>query len=82
MESAFDIPKKANAVSLEWVDTIRDLRSAGAMIQETQARSPGEYVVFSQHTQSVQTCGGRVRSDVSSGIAGRRAVYLHFSLPG
>ena len=77
MESPFDIPKKTNAVSFEW-----DLRTAAARIQEMQARSPGEYVVSSQHTQSVQTYTGRVRSGVLSGIAGRRAVYFHFPLPG
>jgi hypothetical protein len=82
MESSFDIPKKTNAANFEWVDTIRDLQTAAARIQETQARPPGEYIVFSQHTQSVQTCRGHVRSGVPSGIAGRRAVYSYFPLPG
>jgi hypothetical protein len=77
MESPFDIPKKTNAVSFEW-----DLRTPAARIQEMQARSPGENVVSSQHTQSVQTCRRRVRSGVPSGIAGRQAVYFHFPLPG
>jgi hypothetical protein len=82
MESAFRIPKKTNAVICEWANTIRDLRTAAARIQEIQARSPGEYVVVSQHTQSLQTCGGGNGSGIPSGIAGRRAVYFHFPLPG
>jgi hypothetical protein len=81
MESPFDIPKKTNAVNFEWVGAIRDLRTAAARIQEIQARSPGEYVASSKQT-SVQTCRGRVRSGVPSGIAGRRVVYFHFPLPG
>ena len=82
MESPFDIPKKTNALSFEWVDTIRDLQTAAAMIREIQARWPGECGVSSQHTQSLQACGGGNGSGIPSGIAGRRAVYFHFSLPG
>jgi hypothetical protein len=77
MESPFDIPKKTNAVSFEW-----DLRTPAARIQEMQARSPGENVVSSQHTQSVQTCRGYRRSGVTSWIDRRRTVYFHSSLPG
>ena len=82
MESSFDIPKKTNAANFEWVDTIRDLQTAAARIQEIQVRPPGEYVVFSQHTQSVQTFRGRVRSGVPSWTDRRRTVYFHSSLPG
>jgi hypothetical protein len=81
MESFFDISKKTNAMNFEWVDTIRDLQTAAARIQEIQARSPGEYVVSSEST-NVQTCGGGSGSGVPSWIAGRRAVYFHFPLPG
>jgi CheY-like chemotaxis protein len=61
MESTVDIPKKTSAAKFEGVEAIRDLQTAGARLQGIQARSPGEYVVFSQHTQSVQACGGHGR---------------------
>jgi hypothetical protein len=80
MESTFDIPKKTNASKFEWAEAIRDLQTAEARIQGIQARSPGEYVVFSQHTQSAQTCHGR--SGVPSWTDRRRTVYFHSSLPG
>jgi hypothetical protein len=53
MESPFDILKKTDAVNFEWVDVVRDLQTAEARIQELQARSPGEYVVFSRRTQQI-----------------------------
>jgi hypothetical protein len=68
-------------VNFEWADTIRDLQTAAARIQEIQARSPGECVVSGKQT-NVQTCWGGSGSGVPSEIAGRRAVYFHFSLPG
>ncbi|MGA2299259.1 MAG: hypothetical protein ABSG77_01040 [Candidatus Acidiferrum sp.] len=53
MNPAFDILKKIGAVNFEWVEAVRDLQTAEARIQELQARSPGEYVVFSQRTQEI-----------------------------
>jgi hypothetical protein len=53
MEPSFDILKKIDAVNFEWVEVVRDLQAAEARIQELQARSPGEYVVFSQRTQQI-----------------------------
>ena len=53
MEPFFDILKKTDAVNFEWVEVVRDLQTAEARIQELQARSPGEYVVFSQRTQQI-----------------------------
>jgi hypothetical protein len=53
MELPFDILKKTDAMNFEWVEVVRDLQTAGTRIQELQARSPGEYVVFSQRTQQI-----------------------------
>ena len=53
MNPAFDILKKIGAVNFEWVEVVRDLQTAEVRIQELQAGSPGEYVVFSQRTQQV-----------------------------
>jgi hypothetical protein len=50
---AFDILKKIGAVNFEWVEVVGDLQTAEARVQELQARSPGEYVVFSQRTQEI-----------------------------
>src|ERR1700732_5606645 len=53
MEPPFDILRKIDVVNFEWVEVVRDLQTAEARIQELQARSPGEYVVFSQRTQQI-----------------------------
>ncbi len=53
MEPSFDILKKIDVVNFEWVEGVRDLQTAEARIQRLQARSPGEYVVFSQRTQQI-----------------------------
>jgi len=53
MNPAFDILKKTDLANFEWVEVVRDLQTAEARIQELQARSPGEYVVFSQQTQEI-----------------------------
>lgn len=53
MEAPFHILKKVNVVNFEWVEVVRDLQTAEARIQELQARSPGEYVVFSERTQQI-----------------------------
>ena len=53
MVPSFDILKKIDVVNCEWVEVVRDLQTSEARIQEIQARSPGEYVVFSQRTQEI-----------------------------
>lgn len=53
MERPFDILKKTDVVSFEWVEVVRDLQTAEARIQELQTHSPGDYVVFSQRTQQI-----------------------------
>jgi len=53
MKPAFDILRKTGVADFEWVDLVGDLQTAEARIQELQARSPGEYVVFSQHAQQI-----------------------------
>jgi hypothetical protein len=53
VEPPFDILKKIDGVNFEWDGAVRDLQAAEARIQELQARSPGEYVVFSQRTQQI-----------------------------
>jgi hypothetical protein len=53
MEPLFDILKKTDTVNFAWVEIVRDLKTAEARIQELQARSPGEYVVFSRRTHQI-----------------------------
>jgi hypothetical protein len=53
MEFPFDILRKIDVVNFEWVEVVRDLQTAEARIQELQAHSPGEYVIFSQGTQQI-----------------------------
>ncbi|MGB7682600.1 MAG: hypothetical protein WBL70_13135 [Candidatus Acidiferrales bacterium] len=53
MEPSFDILKKIGVANFEWLEVVRDLRTAEAKIQELQARSPGEYVVFSRSAQEI-----------------------------
>jgi hypothetical protein len=53
MDPPFDILKKIDETNFEWVEVVRDLRTAEAKIGELQGRSPGEYVVFSRQTQQI-----------------------------
>jgi hypothetical protein len=53
VELPFDILKKTDVVNYEWIEVVRDLQTAKARIQDLQARSPGEYVIFSQRTQQI-----------------------------
>ena len=62
MVPSFDILKKIDVVNFEWVEVVRDLQTAEARIQEIQARSPGEYVVFSRRTQEIV---GRFKSSIA-----------------
>ena len=53
MELPLDILKKIDAVNYEWIDVVQDLPTAKARIQDLQARSPGELVIFSQRSQQI-----------------------------
>jgi hypothetical protein len=53
MEPPLDILKKTDVLNFEWIDVVRDLRTAEARIQELQACSPGEYIIFSRRTQQI-----------------------------
>lgn len=53
MKSPFDILQKIDDVNFLWIEVVGDLRTALARIEELQARTPGEYVVFDQRTQQV-----------------------------
>ena len=53
MESLFDILQKIDDVNFLWIEVVEGLRTAIARIEELQARTPGEYVVFDQRTQQV-----------------------------
>lgn len=53
MESRFDILQKIDDVNFRWVEVVGDLQTAITRIEELQARTPGEYVVFDQRTQQV-----------------------------
>ena len=53
VESPFDILQKIDDVNFLWIEEVRDLPTAIARIEELQARTPGEYVVFDQRTQKV-----------------------------
>jgi hypothetical protein len=66
VEPPFDILKKIDVVNFEWIEVVRDLQTAEARIEELQARSPGEYVIFSQRTQQIVA---RFNSQTASGVA-------------
>jgi hypothetical protein len=53
VESLFDILQKIDDVNFVWIEVVEGLRTAIARIEELQARTPGEYVVFDQRTQQV-----------------------------
>ncbi len=53
MESSFDILEKTDEVNSRWLEAARDLQSAKSRIEERQALSPGEYVVFDRRTQRI-----------------------------
>lgn len=66
LEPLFDILKQTDALNFEWVEVVRGLQTAEARIRELQARSPGEYVVFSQRTQQIVA---RFNSQTASAVA-------------
>ena len=53
MEPLFDILKKVDAVDFRWVAVAPSLEAAQTQIEQLQASSPGEYVVFDQLTQQI-----------------------------
>ena len=53
MESSFDILEKIDEVNFRWLEAARDLQCAKSWIEERQALSPGEYVVFDPSTQQI-----------------------------
>jgi hypothetical protein len=53
MEPTFVILKRLDLVNFGWLEVVQDLQTAEARIQELQACSRGEYVVFSERTQQI-----------------------------
>jgi len=53
MGSSFDIQEKIDEVSFRWLEVAQDLRSAKSRIEERQALSPGEYVVFDRRIEQI-----------------------------
>jgi hypothetical protein len=53
METTFVILKRLDLVNLGWLEVVQDLKTAEDKIQELQACSRGEYVVFSERTQQI-----------------------------
>jgi len=53
MKSPFDILEKIDEVNFRWLEAAQDLQSAKSRIEERQALSPGEYVVFDRRTQQI-----------------------------
>ena len=53
VESLFDILQKMDDVDFLWIEAVGDLRTAIDRIEELQARTPNEYVVFDQRNLQV-----------------------------
>jgi hypothetical protein len=54
----YDILKKDVLGNPIWVKAAEDLRKASVRIEELALYSPGEYIVFNQHTSQVVTTLG------------------------
>jgi hypothetical protein len=67
MNPLFDILKRIDTLNFKWVEVVRDLQTAEARVQELQAPSPGEYVVFSQRTQQIVA---KFNSQMAGAVAG------------
>jgi hypothetical protein len=65
LEPFFDILKKMDVLNFEWVEVVQGLQTAEARIQELQARSPGEYVIFNQCTQQIARFNSRTAGAVA-----------------
>jgi hypothetical protein len=53
MWDAFDILKKLPDGGIVWIESAKDLETARERIKLLASYKPGEYVIFSQETQSV-----------------------------
>ena len=53
MKSVFDILEKIDEVNFRWLEATQDLQSAKSRIEERQALSPSEYVIFDRGTQQL-----------------------------
>jgi len=53
MEPHLDILQKIDEVNFRWLEAARDLQCAKSWIEERQALSPGEYVVFDPSTRQI-----------------------------
>ena len=53
MKSTLDILKRIDEVNFLWLEAAEDLQSAKSLVEERQALSPGEYVVFDRRTQQI-----------------------------
>jgi hypothetical protein len=53
MFDAFDILKKLPDGGIVWVEAAKDLETAKERIKQFANYKPGEYIIFSQETQSV-----------------------------
>jgi hypothetical protein len=53
VEPTFVILIRLDLVEFGWLEVVQDLLTAEARIQELQACSRGEYVVFSERTQQI-----------------------------
>jgi hypothetical protein len=53
MKSVFDILEKIDEVNFRWLEATQDLQSAKFRIEEREALSPGEYVIFDRRTQQI-----------------------------
>jgi hypothetical protein len=49
----FDILEKIDELNFRWLETAQDLQGAKTRIEERQALSSGEYVVFDRRTQQI-----------------------------
>ena len=53
MKFRFDILEKIDEVNFRWLEAAQDLQRAKSRIEERQALSPGEYVVFDSGNQQI-----------------------------
>jgi len=53
MKSIFDILEKIDEVNFRWLEATQDLQSAKSRIEQRQALSPSEYVIFDRSTQQL-----------------------------
>ncbi len=51
----FDVFKKDCSGKPVWLEAVPDLKTAASRLKQLAHTSPGEYFVFSQHTQQIVT---------------------------